>query len=374
MKSILLFVFVLLFNLLQAQTNNIPLEDRTRPDSSKTDRLYLSIHNFNYLRNYEFFNDFQDGYTLFGTHLEPKLIYYAHPRLALTAGIHVRKDFGDEGIYKTTPLFSLKYQWKNTALITGALEGNIHHRYIEPLFDLERKITEPVEYGTQLVVQNPGLFLDAWINWKKMIYKPSAEQEQILGGLSSDIRLYESEKWKLSLPLQLLAFHEGGQIDTVSKPLQTLLNTAAGFKISMQTRGFVKNVHTENYVTFFKELSPEKLLAFSNGSGLFLNAGLDTHWGNISTSYWKGRGFIAKQGMPVYQSVSKKINKEDYTKKNRELLFLRYAYQKKLIPNLYLDFRVEPVFFLDGGSSNTVDFYHSMFLVYRQEFLIGKSR
>src|SRR5690606_25724719 len=194
------------------------------------------------------------------------------------------------------------------------------------------------------------------------------------GGVSSDIRLAENEKWRFSLPMQFLAFHQGGQIDTVSKPLQTLLNTAAGFKINYRAGGFIENIHTDNYITFFNESSPEKVLPFSSGSGLFLNAGIDSRWGNLGASYWNGSGFIAKQGMPVYQSVSQKINKEGYAQKKRELFFVRYAYQKKLIPNLYLDFRVEPVFFMDKGSSKSMEFYHSMFLVYRQELRLVKGK
>ena len=97
MRNALLLFFVFLFTIAQAQPDNKPLEYRICPDSLKTGGLYLNFHNFNYLRNYEFFNDFQDGYTLFGTQIEPQLTYYAHPRLALTAGVHVRKDFGDEG-------------------------------------------------------------------------------------------------------------------------------------------------------------------------------------------------------------------------------------------------------------------------------------
>src|SRR5690606_5911622 len=100
----------------------------------------------------------------------------------------------------------------------------------------------------------------------------------------------------------------------------------------------------------------------------------DTRWGNLGVSYWKGSGFNSPFGMPIYQSVSQKIHQEGYPKKNRELLFIRYAYQKKLLPHLYLDFRVEPVFLLDNTSSDTMNFYHSMFLVYRQEFRLLKSR
>ena len=141
MKRIL--ALILLLNICQkadAQILNDSLEYRIRPDSARTGELYLSVHNFNYMRNYEYFNKIQDGYTLFGAQLEPQLVYYAHPRLAVTAGVHLRKDFGGKGIYRTYPLISLKYQHGNTTLINGVLEGNIHHRMLEPIYDFEKRL------------------------------------------------------------------------------------------------------------------------------------------------------------------------------------------------------------------------------------------
>ncbi|WP_423149109.1 hypothetical protein [Rubrolithibacter danxiaensis] len=358
----------------QAQSVNDSLEYRIRPHPLKTGDVALTVANFNYLRNYEFFNKFQDGYTLYGTQLEPQLVYYAHPNLLLSAGIHLRKDFGNEGIYKTYPLFSIKYQKGNTALINGVLEGNIQHRYIEPLVDFEKKITEPVEYGTQVVIQNSKLFFDGWINWKKMIYKPSGEQEQILAGISSDISLFRNNKLKLSVPLQLLVFHQGGQIDTTAKPLQTLLNSAAGFKINYKLSGFFKSIETENYISTFTELSPTKQFPFSKGKGVYLNAGVDSRYGRLTASYWKGTNFFSRQGMPVFQSISQQINNEGHSEKNRQLLFLRYVFQKNLVPHLYFDFRVEPVIDLGKNSSKSIEFYHSLFLVYRQEFKLFSTK
>ncbi len=357
-----------------AQLSNDSLEYRLQPDSARTGAIDLSIHSFNYLRNYEFFNEFQDGYTLYGTQLEPQLVYYAHPRLVLSAGIHLRKDFGNEGIYKTYPLFSIKYGNRRTSLIAGALEGNSQHRFIEPLYDFERKITHPVEYGTQLVVNKPGLFLDAFINWDKMIYKPSGENERIFAGLSTDIGLLRKGRLKLSLPLQALVFHKGGQIDTLDKPIQTLINAAGGLRLSYKTDGFVRSISTENYILAFKDSSPDKQLAYSGGSGIYLNAGLDTRYGTFAASYWHASQYLAVAGMPVFQSVSQKLNKEGYASKKRSLLFLRYAYQQMLVPGLHLDFRVEPLWDVSGQSSGKLDFYHSLFLVYKHSFRLAREK
>ncbi|MHB1179517.1 MAG: hypothetical protein ACYCZO_14455 [Daejeonella sp.] len=374
MKKIFsLLILISALNTLSAQILNDSLEYRIRPDSLKTGELHLSIFNFNYLRNYEYFNKIQDGYTLFGAQLEPQLLYYAHPRLSVSAGVHLRKDFGGRGIYRTYPLFSIKYQKGNTTLVNGVLEGNIHHRMIEPVFDFEKKITEPVEYGTQFIISNRSLFLDAFVNWKRMIYKPSPEQEQILGGFSSDISLFKNEKLSLTLPLQLTAFHQGGQIDVVDIPLQTLVNTAIGFKLKVPTQGFINAFRSENYYTSYTDFSFTTTQAYSRGGGWYLNSGFDTKYGSIIGTYWNANGYISSNGMPIFQSVSQHISHAGFTEKNRQLLMLRYSYQKRLIPNLYLDFRFEPMMDLNRPrGSKKIEFSNSSFLLYKQEFKIHK--
>ncbi|SKB87597.1 hypothetical protein [Daejeonella lutea] len=369
------FLLLLIFSLtkLQGQILNDSLEYRIRPDSLKTGELHLSVHNFNYMRNYEYFNKIQDGHTLFGGQLEPQLLYYAHPRLSISAGVHLRKDFGGRGIYRTFPLFSVKYQKHNTTLINGVLEGNIHHRMIEPIYDFEKKITEPVEYGTQFIIENKSFFLDAFINWKRMIYKPSPDQEQILGGASMAISLVDNTKLSLSIPVQLTVFHQGGQIDVTNVPLQTLVNSALGFKLKIPLQGFVNAFRSENYYTHFRDLSFTSVQAFSTGGGWFLNSGIDTKYGSLLGTYWNADKFISTQGMPIYQSVSQHIKHAGYTEAHRRLLMIRYSYQKRLIPNLYLDFRFEPLMDLNRPKGKKkIEFSNSSFLVYRQEFRLLK--
>ncbi|MES3018033.1 MAG: hypothetical protein V4721_09650 [Bacteroidota bacterium] len=374
-KICFLLLFISSYVTTQAQIVNDSLEYRIRPDSLKTGELHLSIHNFNYMRNYEYFNKIQDGYTLFGGQLEPQLVYYAHPRLSISAGVHLRKDFGGRGIYRTFPLFSIKYQKHNTTLINGVLEGNIHHRMIDPIYDFEKKITEPVEYGTQFIIDNKSFFLDAFINWKRMIYKPSPDQEQILGGASADITLVKNSNISLSVPLQLTVFHQGGQIDITNVPLQTLVNSALGFKLRVPLKGFVSSFRSENYYTHYRDLSFTSVQAYTNGGGWFLNSGVDSKMGSLMATYWDANGFISTQGMPIYQSVSQHINHAGYTEANRKLLMIRYSYQKKLIPNLYLDFRFEPMIDLNRPKGKKkIEFSNSSFLVYKQEFRLHKAK
>ncbi|MES2650224.1 MAG: hypothetical protein V4663_00720 [Bacteroidota bacterium] len=371
-KVLFVFAIFLLPIFSKAQFNNDAIFNRIRPADSLTKELHFNFYNFNYVRNYEYSNKFHDGYTLYGTQLEPQLVYYAHPNLAITAGAYLRKDFGAEGIYEAKPLFSLKYHKKNLTLVFGALEGNIQHNYIEPIYNFERKITTPIEYGTQLLVERKNFKLDSWIAWQKMIYSGSSEKEEIVGGLITETTVLNTGYWKLSVPAQFLAYHQGGQIDVLKEiPLTTLFNGATGIKLKKTIGLNVKSIFTDNYIAVYKDFSPTKVRAYQGGFGLWLNAGVNTKWGDIVASYWKGNNFITIKGMPLYQSVSETLYDKGFKQSSRSILALRYAYQKELIPSLYLDVRFEPHFDLHNSAKN-LQFNHSLFLTYKEDFRIFK--
>jgi hypothetical protein len=371
-KQLLTLVFLCVCCFAQAQFNNEAIFNRIRPTDTLSKELHFNFYNFNYVRNYEYSNKFHDGYTLYGTQLEPQLVYYADSNLAFTAGAYLRKDFGNEGVYNAKPLFSLKYHKRNLTLIFGSLESNIQHQYVEPIYDFERKITSPIEYGTQLLVDRKNFKLDTWIAWQKMIYKGDPQKEEIVGGLITESTLLQTGNWKLSIPAQFLAYHQGGQIDVLKEiPISTLFNGATGFKLHKVVGSNIKEIYTDNYIAVYKDFSPTKRRAYQGGFGLWLNAGMDTKWGSLVASYWKGNNFITIKGMPLYQSVSENLYDQGFKQNSRSILALRYAYQKELIPNLYLDVRFEPHFDLDHSDSQ-LQFNHSLFLTYKEDFRIFK--
>jgi len=375
MKTTLLFLFLLAagYQVSYAQFNSSAIENRIRPDSTTVGEVHFNFYNFNYVRNYEYSNQFHDGYTLYGTQLQPTLVYYAHPNLAIVAGAYIRKDFGDNGINDAKPLFTLKYHKKDLTLNFGSLEGGIHHGYIEQLWDFERQITDPVQYGTQLIVEKEKWKLDAWIAWQKMIYRASPVKEQIIGGLTAERTLVQKNGWKLSVPLQFLAYHKGGQIDLLKdEPLQTLFNGATGFKLHKEIGTNIKEVYTDNYVAVYKEFSPTKTQPYQGGYGLWFNAGMDTKFGSFVASYWKGNNFMTIKGMPLYESVSSTLYDFGHKENNRSILLLRYAYQQELLPHLYLDVRVEPHVDLGTSRKEQLQFQHSFFLTYKEDFRLFK--
>ncbi|MDO7744308.1 MAG: hypothetical protein MUP99_11055, partial [Pedobacter sp.] len=170
-----------------------------------------------------------------------------------------------------------------------------------------------------------------------------------------------------------LAYHKGGQIDLLKdEPLQTLFNGATGFKLHKEIGTNIKEVYTDNYVAVYKEFSPTKTQPYQGGYGLWFNAGMDTKFGSFVASYWKGNNFMTIKGMPLYESVSSTLYDFGHKENNRSILLLRYAYQQELLPHLYLDVRVEPHVDLGTSRKEQLQFQHSFFLTYKEDFRLFK--
>ncbi|AKQ47418.1 hypothetical protein TH63_01480 [Rufibacter radiotolerans] len=367
-----------------AQLNNAAFETRQPVKPDQTGELQLGLNVLGYQKNNEYFNDIAEGYTLFGYHLNPRLIYHASPTVRLDVGVQVQKDFGTKKYSLVQPTFTLRYEENGMALLLGTLEGHLNHGYIEPLYDFERVMTNRLENGLQFLLDKPGTKVDVWIDWQRYLRRLDPFQEEVAGGVSSEITLYrtpvslgfeentpETETY-IGLPLQFTAQHRGGQIDDTDLPLVTLANVAAGlvFKKSYD-RKVLKALHFQPYVVGWKDFSNEKNLAFTQGGGLYLNAGVDTKYQNVMLSYWRGNGYYSELGGKLFPSVSSNFKTPDYTQKNRQLLILRFMHDIKLMDGLDLTLRVEPYYDLDFPK---LEFSNSLYLNFNSDFFLAKPK
>ena len=371
----LLFILVLILSLsapvTYAQLNNQALEKKleVKPEYNQDLRFGLDVLGF--VRNNEYTNDIADGYTLLGYHLNPKLIYFPAKFVRLEAGALLWKDFGATGYNRVLPTFTLKLQKEHYQFLFGNLQANVSHRYIEPLYDFEKLINDPLENGVQFIWQRDKLFLDAWIDWQRMIYPGDPFREEIEGGLSAEQRLWQNiNGWRLGLPFQFTAQHKGGQIDASELPLQTRFNGAAGLKLEKKLPGkFWQAVRTENYYLVYQDFSPTKVAPFTAGTGIYLNLGVDTKVQNVLLSYWRGNGYITEQGGRLFQSASTSYAHPDYQEQHRELIILRFSYDLPLTEDLSLTFRFEPLY---DFKNPKLEFSHGLYLHFNSDFFLTK--
>lgn len=355
----------------RAQLNNQAFLHRLPVGPEYEHELRLDVQGFLFNKDNEYFNKIDPGLTYFGAQLAPRVVYFPSANIRLEAGVFLWKDYGTARLRQVRPLFTVKYQNGPHRLLFGNIEGHLHHGYIEPMFDFERVITNRLEEGVQYQLQTPRTALDAWVNWQRQQYRFSNFQEEVAGGLSLEHAvLTDSARWLLKLPFQFTATHRGGQLDTIDRPLQTLFNVAAGARLRrVLSDSWVQAVHFDGYGTYFHDYSFTRLLPFRRGTGLYLNAGLDTRLSNVQFAYWQGSGYISPLGGRLYQSVSVSVADPLYTEKTRQLLIMRVLRDYQLPGKIILTTRFEPVYDVNNG---LFDFSFALYLNFNQSFLLTK--
>jgi len=337
--------------------------------------LRISLNAFTFFKDNEYFNDIVQGYTLFGTQLNPQLVYYPTKDLRLEGGVFLWKDFGNPTLRQVRPTFRATWTHGSSQFIFGNIQANLNHGYIEPLLDFERVMLKPLEEGLQYRLNTKRVFLDAWVDWLRQEYPGSNYQEQIAGGLSSSFRLTgDNSPIGLYVPFQFTARHFGGQIDTLRRPVQTLFNYAAGLGVRIpitaySTHHVFEAVRLDTYGLLFDDHSfANYRLPFQTGKGLYLNGTLETRYVDLMLSYWQGHQFYAPLGGNYYQSIASRYGTPGYTDAERRLLLVRLLRDFRITDAAALTVRVEPVY---DFNRQLLDFSFGFYLNFRQEWLLG---
>jgi hypothetical protein len=369
-RSILVGLFLFCVNTLFAQLDNRFISDHISLQPADSNSWGLSINNFNYLRNTEYFNDIEVGRTLFGYQLNPSLFIQPNDHLKLQAGVFVQSDFGATPSYtKVLPTFSVKIKKKHTLFIFGTLEGALAHRMYEPLVNINSAIERRIENGFQLKHESNNTFFDLWINWEKFIERGSPYKEQFTAGLNFTPILISNENgFSVSVPIQGTAFHQGGQIDVDTTNMLMVFNAGSGILFNKKWEKALLSQMQFDLMTFsFIENTNSGYLPFRNGQAFMSNLSATLHDATVMLSYWYGNNFIAPRGTSIYQSVS--LDNPGLTQANRQLIFVRYFYHKALADGLSLDVRFEPVY---DVKASLLDFSYSLYISYTLDKKFGK--
>ena len=332
--------------------------------------IRVSVNAFTFFKNNEYFNKIVDGYTLFGTQLNPQLVYYPTKDLRLEAGVFLWKDFGNPVLQQVRPTFRATWTHNRHQFILGNIRPHLNHNYVEPLLNFERVMLKPLEEGLQYRYLGRRLFVDAWVDWLRQQYRYSNFQEELAGGISTSYRLSRpGSAVQVTLPLQLTAQHYGGQIDTLDRPLQTLFNEAVGIEARRALSGpTLRALRFNGYLLGFQDRSFTSQLPYKYGRALYLNTTLETRYADLMLSYWQGQRFIAPLGGDLYQSLSRTVGNPGFTDRDRRLLLVRLLRDFRISDAAALTVRVEPVY---DFNAQLLDFSLGVYLNFRQEWLLG---
>ncbi len=368
MRLLFLIAGLLFFFKANAQVDYPVFKQQQAIQPEDSNKLSLNIYNLNYLHNTEYFTDIPLSGTLFGYQLMPELQYQPTSRFIVKAGIYVQKEFGRKAYTSFLPTFSVKYQAKHSSYILGNLEGNINHHFVDPIYDDKLIIKEKLENGFQFLVDTKPYKHDFYINWRTAIHFGDPFKEEFDVGYISFFKLIDKETFKLTVPVQMLYSHKGGQIDLTNEPLTSLVNSSLGLSMDFSLKNdFFKKIVFENHYLNYKDISGIKRQPWNEGNAYLSHLLLKFKYFDLDMRYWKGNSFINPRGNSLFSSVSEKY--PGVTEKHRELLITSLIYNTRIFNGADFNFRISPYY---DFHAKVVEYSYEMYLSYRLNVLLGK--
>ncbi len=370
LKTLIFLVFLLINNHVFAQYYPTSFYRNLQIDTAKINSLEFRIENSNFLKNDEYFNDIVQGYTLIGYFINPKLVYFPAKNARIEVGAHFLKYSGIDQFTKVLPTLSFHYQaGKSTEIVIGTLNGTANHELIEPIFKYEYFFTDNVENGLQFLFNTKYYKGDIWVNWQQFIFKGDSKQEIFTAGISNRFFLNGQHKLhSLSIPLQILFVHHGGQINETTKSVTTLNNYAIGLNYCYNpVSAFIKSVSIESFYVSFKDQSSDHQLPYIRGYGLYSSATVKASYFDLSIAHWFGDFYLSAHGDPIFQSASTVY--EDHVEPQRALITSRLMFEKNMLKGLDIGAGVETYFDL---YNYYLDYWYMFYIHFNRDFFIKK--
>ncbi len=270
----------------------------------RTESIYLHIPANLFFKNNEYFQPHYKGYTLTGSRLRPQFLYSVSSKTTMAAGIHLLHFSGEASFNQVLPLFHIRHELlPGMNLQMGTLKGSLNHQLIEPLYRKDRYYFDETEYGVQFLINKNWVESDIWIDWKNFIEWGDTEQEHFIFGTSSIFHLFKIHGFQISLPLQTITEHYGGQINSSDNPVKTESIISPGISFQLMTKA-QKKITLENHFP----LSTGGQMPFrGGGTGILSKIHVHTPTYSLSAGYWNSHRFHSPQGEPLYFNTSNQI-------------------------------------------------------------------
>ncbi len=369
MKALFFCLIFLSSTAVFGQLDNTSFDQRLAIEPADSNKLYAGLRLLAFGKNNEYFETTISGYTLFGYQFNPYVYYQLGEKVRIDIGAYLQKDFGNNRFSTVLPTLSLKIKHQHFSTIIGTLEGATQHQLIEPLYDFENVLNKRLEEGVQILWMKDGLFLDAWVNWEKMIYFNDPDQERFVAGLSFSKRIADVKGWIIEVPLQATIRHAGGQIDVSPQPLRSDFSSAIGLTISKKLHAAVQAYGVKSYFLTNQSLT-NRIVPYKDGNGIYINPYLQTRFGlSLMGTYWYGNEFLNSDGSQIFPVSTERY--PNIVQPARVLYMLRFLYEKKITEGLSLTARVEP--FYDTYPEN-IQYSYGFYLNFNDQFFLGHAK
>lgn len=301
--------------------------------------LSLVVNNSLFFINNEFFGDIVEGYTLPGYLASPVLVYTIGNRFNFSAGATLLKFHGDSSPLSAYPLLSARLRLTDSLdLVIGSLRGGGQHLLHDQLFHSENEILKPVRNGLQLIYDGSKFYIDTWIDWQQYIRDGDTIPEEFTAAISARFApIAASTGYSLVFPLQVVAWHSGGQIGTRATPVQSLVNLASGLEATKILQSRLKEVGVFGHLMLYRDLTGASNNMIDEGHGFYTGVKARTDQSSLAVGWWNARDFLAPRGNPIFGSVAASGEGHEVFS-DREMLVGSYRWSKTFFPNLQSSF------------------------------------
>ena len=352
------FMILLPVSLLPVRSQGISHSSLLTPHSllSKTDsgKISLNADLTGFFKNNEYFSPVAVGQTLPGTALNLALGYQVADKFKAGLGVYAVKYSGRNPLENLQPFVRLQYAiTPRFSMVMGNLFGGVNHRLIEPLYQWERHFTDNPESGLQFVLHADRWFADVWIDWQHFIQRGDPAPESLAFGTSLARELTgRDSRFSLTVPLQLLIYHQGGQIDTSDEPMIVLGNMATGLCSRLNTNHKrIRSVGFDLFLAgYWDRYSNETLRPFDKGWGIYPVLNMDMTPFKLMAGYWYADKFYAFEGESLFGSFDPFRPQKQLPTRN--LLTFKFIFDQQLLNDVSICAQLETYTDLDRGETD----------------------
>lgn len=311
-------------------------------DTVDAGKLSVHFYNNNFVKNNEYFGPFTQGITYLGVIIQPEVTWSCSKNFSFTAGWYLRQFFGYDGFEKSLPVFRARYAFMpGGSFVIGQLEGQRQHGYIEPLYSEDLYFLKNPEYGEQLVIDREKFRSELFMDWEKFLMPGDNHKEEITGGLLVSYAPGGfSTNRGLSIHLQSIINHFGGQVTTLETPMQTRANLAGGLEYAfLLPLPYLKRIVLSSYYLEAREMSPTNTIQYDKGFATYNTLGFENKYVKLNAGWFHGEKYFAPMGDYLFQSISE-LN-PSYTCNTRNLVTSKLLLNKDITKGVNFGLRFE---------------------------------
>lgn len=323
-----------------------------------SNKLSIDVEAIGFLKNNEYFSPIVKGETFPGIRIRPTVGYQIATQFRAEAGmtgLYYSGDQQKDGTYLFNGIFArLQYAIKpNFNLVFGNYYDGINHRLIEPLYKWESQLIAKPESGLQLIYEDKKYFADIWLNWQRFIQKGDSVPEILTFGTSASMLLTKPEnRFRLSVPLQLVIYHQGGQIDVSEEKMIVSGNLATGIRSEYSVNEkLIKSIGLDLYlVGYYDKLPDNSIRPYAKGWGIYPTFSINASPFRFMVGYCHAKKFYSFEGEPLFASFNTDYPNDKLP--NRSLLTTKISYSQQLHKMLAIGGQVETYSDLNRGKTD----------------------